>query len=172
MKEDDLEEAIRLISDSMNSDEMEFYFSCNKHDIDSGRQYYVWRDNGQIYGLVGLHRYIWGLEENVWLSWFAVYPDHQGKGIGSALMDAAKEHAARAGYKKLPVETYDGPTFEKARRFYRARGFSETGRIENYLTDGSAMIVFATQIGKLAVPSYEDSIKKTVLSPLGSRTRN
>ena len=155
MKEDDLEETVRLVSISMNADEaawarqaMEFYFSCIKHGIDSGRQYYVWRDDGQICGLVGLHRYLWGPEENVWLSWFAVRGDHQDRGAGSALMDLVKEHAIRACYKKLLIETYDSPTFEKARRFYRARGFRETGRIENYLPDGSAMIVFATQIGK------------------------
>ncbi|MHC4497458.1 MAG: GNAT family N-acetyltransferase [Planctomycetota bacterium] len=93
---------------------------------------YVWRDDGKICGLVGLHRYIWGSEENVWLSWFAVHPKHQDRGIGSTLMDAVKEHAARAGYKKLLIETYDSPTFKKARSFYRARGFRQVGRaLEN-----------------------------------------
>jgi ribosomal protein S18 acetylase RimI-like enzyme len=155
MKEDDLEETVRLVSVSMNVEEaawarqtMEFYFSCSKHGIDSGRQYYVWRDDGKICGLVGLHRYIWGSEENVWLSWFAVHPKHQDRGIGSTLMDAVKEHAARAGYKKLLIETYDSPTFKKARSFYRARGFRQVGRVENYLPDGSAMIVFAMPLTK------------------------
>jgi len=154
MREKQVDEAVRLIDISMNSDEaawarksMEFYFACGGHGIDSGRDYYVWREQGQIFGLIGLHRYIWGPEENVWLSWFAVHPEHQGRGAGAALIKEIRERASRAGYKKLLVETYDSPTFEKARRFYMANGFERSGRIDNYLRDGSAMIVLAMQIG-------------------------
>ncbi|OHB76109.1 MAG: hypothetical protein A2Z25_15805 [Planctomycetes bacterium RBG_16_55_9] len=63
-------------------------------------------------------------------------------------MNAVKELAVQAGYKKLLVETYDSPTFEKARHFYRARGFLQTGRVDNYLPDGSAMIVFTMHISE------------------------
>ena len=153
MRQAELEEAVELISLAMNPDEakwarqtMEFYFSCKKHNIQSGRDYYIWRDEGGICGLIGLHRYLWGPEQNVWLSWFAVHPERQGSGAGSALMKALKKRAIQAGYTKLLVETYDSPTFEKARNFYRARGFFQTGRIENYLPDGSAMLVFEIQL--------------------------
>ncbi|MFH1719552.1 MAG: GNAT family N-acetyltransferase [Planctomycetota bacterium] len=155
MREDELDEAVELVSTAMNADEgqwarktMEFYFACKKHGIDSGREYYLWRDGGEICGLVGLHRYIWGPEENVWLSWFAVHPGRQGGGAGSALIAAIKERAIRHGYKKLLVETYDGETFEKARSFYSSKGFSRIGRIENYLPDGSPMVVFGMEIAK------------------------
>jgi GNAT superfamily N-acetyltransferase len=154
-EESDIEEAVELISVAMNPDEarwarqsMTFYFACKKHGIDSGRQYYVWRDEGRICGLIGLHRYVWGPEQNVWLSWFAVHPERQRGGAGSALMNAVKERAVQAGYKQLLVETYDSPTFEKARNFYRAKGFVQTGRIENYLPDGSAMIVFTVRLSE------------------------
>lgn len=153
MREEDLEESVQLISLSMNSDEanwareaMTLYFSCKKHGIDSGREYYVWRHEGKICGLVGLHRYIWGPRENVWLSWFAVHPEQQSKGAGSVLLDSIKEHAIQEGYKKFFIETYDNPTFKQAHAFYKAKGFSEIGRVEKYLSDGSAMIIFGMKI--------------------------
>ncbi len=153
MKEAECEEAVELIALSMNSEEacwaretMKLYFTCRKEGIDSGREYYVWRNEGKIHGLVGLHRQIWGPGENVWLSWFAVHPEHHGKGIGSALMDSITEKAQRAGYKKLLIETYSSPTFEKARSFYKTKDFSEVGRIEDYLPDGAAMVVFGKRI--------------------------
>jgi GNAT superfamily N-acetyltransferase len=153
MRQAELNEAVELVSLAMNPDEakwarqtMDFYFACKKHDIDSGREYYVWKDEKRIYGLIGLHRYLWGPEQNVWLSWFAVHPDRQGSGAGSVLMDAVKELAVQTGYTKLLVETYDSSTFEKARHFYHAKGFLQIGRVENYLPDGSAMIVFAMQL--------------------------
>lgn len=138
----------------MNSDEacwatetIKFYFACKKAGIDSGREYYVWRYNSSsICGLIGLHRQIWGPKENVWLSWFAVDPEHQGKGIGSKLIGLITAKVRQAGYKKLLVETYSSPTFEKARSFYKAKDFSEIGWIEDYLTDGAAMVIFGKEI--------------------------
>jgi len=153
MSEDQVDEAVELVSKAMNADEgkwarntMELYFTSKRHGIDSGREYYVWRDGGQICGLVGLHRHIWGPKENVWLSWFAVHPDWQGQGAGGALIDAIRKQAVRNGHKKLLVETYDSKTFDKARSFYEGKGFRQIGRIENYLPDGSAMVVFGMDI--------------------------
>ena len=153
MKEEECEEAVELIALSMNSEEacwaretMKVYFACRNNGIDSGREYYIWRNEGTIQGLVGLHHQIWGPKENVWLSWFAVHPAHHGKGIGSKLIDLITEKARQAGYKKFLVETYSSPTFEKARSFYKAKDFSEIGRIEDYLPDGAAMVVFGKRI--------------------------
>lgn len=155
LRETDIEEAVEVISDSTDENEgswakqtMELCFACSKYGIDSGREYYVWRHNRGICGLVGLHRYVWGPEENVWISWFAVRPEYQQMGAGSALMDTIQEQAIKAGYKKLFIETYEHPTFEKAHTFYRGKGFRQVGRVENYLSDGSAMLVFGMQIAE------------------------
>jgi ribosomal protein S18 acetylase RimI-like enzyme len=51
-----------------------------------------------------------------------VRPDHQGRGVGSALLDAAKS----SGPHKIVLSTFQQNT--KARAFYEARGFREIGR--------------------------------------------
>jgi len=63
-----MKEAVELICLAMNPDEaqwaqktMKYYFTFKTNGIDSGREYYTWRDNGQIRGLIGLHRYLWDL---------------------------------------------------------------------------------------------------------------
>ena len=153
MTESDIEDAVELISRAMDNNEalwaqetMENYFACKKQGFNTGREYYIWRHEWKIRGLVGLHSYIWGPKENVWLSWFAVDPAYQKKGIGSALMVSIEKRAKQAGYEKFFIETYDNPTFRKAISFYKSAGFSELGRINNYLPDGSAMIVFGKNI--------------------------
>lgn len=153
MSEGDVEEAVSLISAAMNENEadwaqetFEFYFACEKHGLESGREYYVWRRSGEVCGLVGLHRYRWGPRENVWLSWFAVHPGQQRQGFGRALIAKIVDRAQGQGYRKLLVETYDSPTFDDARSFYRANGFCEWGRVQRYLPDGAAMIVFGKKI--------------------------
>ena len=63
------------------------------------------------------------------------------------MLAAIGELAAKRSYRKLLVEIYEHRDFEEARRFYENNGFHEAGRIADYLTDGSAMIVYAKRIG-------------------------
>ena len=79
LAEDDIEPVVHLIALAMNPDEAEqarktlqFHFACRRHGLDDSRSYYVLDDGTSIVGVVGLHHYVWGPAENVWLAWFAV----------------------------------------------------------------------------------------------------
>jgi GNAT superfamily N-acetyltransferase len=155
MAETDIDAAVLLVSRAMNADEarwarrtMEFHFGCRSHALDDGRSYFVRRESGQIAGLVGLHHEIWGPEENVWLAWFAVDPDSQGQGLGLTLLAEIERLAEQQGFGKLLVETYEHPDFDKGRRFYERNRFEQAGRVDDYLADGSAMVVYAKRIGR------------------------
>ncbi len=145
----DIVMSVDIISAAMNVDEgrwaketFNFYFNCQQHGMNSGREYYVFKDDDKLIGLVGLHHYVWGPAENIWLSWFAVSPDYQRQGVGSAMLEAIMKIGRKKGFTKLFIETYDGPDFEKARRFYTAMGFTEAGRIDDYLPNHASMRVF------------------------------
>lgn len=127
---------------------MEFHFGCKGHGLDDGRSYFVWRQDKAIVGLVGLHHTIWGPEKNVWLAWFAVDPKCQGQGLGLKLLTEVERLAAHRGFSKLLVETYAHSDFDRARRFYERNGFEQVGQVNDYLPDGSAMIVYAKHVGK------------------------
>jgi GNAT superfamily N-acetyltransferase len=153
MVEEHVEEAVALISRAMNPSEgkwaektMTHHFRCASNGIDDGRSYFIWRSADRISGLVGLHHYLWGPDQNVWLSWFAVEPSLQRQGHGSALLKAIESLALGYGYRKFLVETYDQRDFANARIFYASHGFSEVGRISNYLDNGSDMIVYGKEL--------------------------
>jgi len=154
MDERDIEAAAALVSRAMNADEgrwaartMQFHFDCRAHGLDDGRSYFVRRQGEALVGLVGLHHAVWGPEENVWLAWFAVDPDHQGQGMGRELLAAIERIAAGRGFRKLLVETYEHADFDKAWRFYERNGFCRTGEIADYLPDGSPMIIYGKRVG-------------------------
>ena len=153
MTESDINDAVDLIAEAMNRHEadwakttMGFHFACLKHKLTDGRSYYVWKEGGKVLGLAGLHHYIWGPAENVWLAWFAVAPAYQGKGCGGRMFAEIEKIAVKSGYKKFFVETYDSPDFDKARSFYQAKGFVRAGEVKNYLPNGSSMIVYEKQL--------------------------
>jgi GNAT superfamily N-acetyltransferase len=144
-----------LIIAAMNEEEgrwarrtFDFHFACLRQGIDSCREFYLASLDSEIVGIVGLHQYRWGPEENVWLSWFAVSPDYQRRGIGTWLFAEMCNNARQKGYRKLFIETYQHATFSKAIEFYRQQGFREAGKIEKYLPDGSDMLVFEFDIDK------------------------
>lgn len=153
MTAEDIEEGVSLISRAMNPAEgrwarrtMDYHFNCLSHGIDDGRLYYVWRSSEQLCGLVGLHHYLWGPEQNVWLSWFAVEPSLQRQGHGTALLAAIESTALQRGYRRFLVETYGHEDFDNARTFYLSQGFAEVGRISDYIGDGSDMFVYRKEL--------------------------
>ncbi len=149
MTKEDIAGVVDLIRTAMNPDEAEwasgavhFHFACLENNLHDGRNYFVWKNRERVLGVTGLHHYDWGPKENVWLGWFALDPLLQGKGFGDRLFDSMISYAKEMGFKKMFIETYISPAFEKARRFYEKKGFRPVGRIENYLPDGDAMIVY------------------------------
>jgi len=72
----------------------------------------------QLVGIVGL-----GREGDFWVMWkLYVLPDHQRKGVGKALLDAAVK-ALPEGTPELLLDVLVGN--EQAIGFYRANGFGE-----------------------------------------------
>ncbi|MRR55586.1 MAG: GNAT family N-acetyltransferase [Deltaproteobacteria bacterium] len=141
--------AAELICAAMNPDEgawarltIKRHFALRAQGLEDGRHYFALLVDGILAGISGLHHYEWGPEENVWLGWFALSPNLQGRGFGVRLMTETERTARSLGYRKLFVETYATPTFARAIRFYTRTGFRQAGMIENYLPDGSAMLVF------------------------------
>ena len=152
LKKEGIEDVIEIISTSMNSNEgrwakktINFHFFCKENNFEDGRFYFIALKENKIIGIVGLHHYIWGPDDIVWLGWFAVHKNYQRKGIGTYLMSKVIEAAKSRGFRKIFVETYSGKDFNKARSFYSKFGFKKVGRIKEYIGNDD-MIVFGKKI--------------------------
>ena len=86
-----------------------------------GRGWVYESDNDIVgFGVVDL------VDRNIWALF--VDPQHEGKGIGSALLNAMVAHAFEAGSGSLWLTTTPGT---RAERFYRQSGWREAGIAEN-----------------------------------------
>ncbi len=150
---DDAPAILELVADAMSPTEgecaartLEQHFASRERGIDDGRELFVLANGDSLIGITGLHRYLWGPTDHVWLSWFAVARPMQRRGIGTRMLAETEALAKSRGYSKLMVETYSTPGFAAARAFYHSRGFEQVGAIRSYLPGGGDMIVFSKQL--------------------------
>ena len=83
------------------------------------------------------------LTEGTWdMYWMATAPEHQGQGIGTALMAFAEGEIKQAGGRLAFIETSSKPEYERTRRFHYARGYELICRIADfYAPDDDKLIL-------------------------------
>jgi len=76
------------------------------------------------------------------LYWIATKPSGQRKGVGGALDEHAQNLIGSQGGKLVIAETSSQPKYEKTRRFYLTRGYTELSRIRDYYRIGDDLVVY------------------------------
>jgi ribosomal protein S18 acetylase RimI-like enzyme len=71
-----------------------------------------------------------------------VHPDHQGRGVGAALMGRIEQELAERGARIVLVETSGTDEFAATRAFYRGLGYDEEARIRGFYAAGDDKVVF------------------------------
>ena len=83
------------------------------------------------------------MTEGTWnLYLIAVHPNHQGQGIGTAMVSHTEQILAVQGERILLVETSGLDSFTKTRSFYQGCGYEEEARIREFYQAGEDKIVF------------------------------
>ena len=93
--------------------------------------------------------------DRVWNLYFlAVAKQHQGGGVGSALVAYVESNLRNRGNdvaKLLLIETSSVESFEKTREFYRKQGYVEEARIRDYYGPSDDKIVFWKRLNEAEV---------------------
>ena len=80
--------------------------------------------DGTVVGFVaGEERAHWSGDPELYVGELAVDPQHEGRGVGRALIDAVSEHARALGLHTISLDT--GAANTNARAFYERLGFEE-----------------------------------------------
>jgi len=110
----------------------------------SGEQSALWLTCLGEEGPVGLSYLVAeALTEGTWnMLALAVDPDHQGKGVGSAIVADAEARLKAQGQRLLIVDTSGTEAFARARQFYQKNGYEEEARIREFWAAGDDKITF------------------------------
>lgn len=129
-------DATELFPSEMMDDMITGYFDGSTPDI-----WFTYCLDGQAiaFGFCEPER----MTEGTWnLLAIGVDPEHQGKGVGGAMMAYLEERLANLGERILLVETMGIPAFERTRAFYRKQGYVEEARIREFYEAGADKVVF------------------------------
>jgi GNAT superfamily N-acetyltransferase len=97
--------------------------------------------------VAGLSGWTWGGCAYVDVLW--VSTEHRRQGLGTRLMDAAEQEAVARGCTLIVLSTH---SFQ-APDFYRARGYVQTGRTNDYPV-GHAQIHLSLPLGRAALTGH------------------
>ncbi|MFA5629566.1 MAG: GNAT family N-acetyltransferase [Dehalococcoidales bacterium] len=127
--------AEEVIDDSLDNPQTSGYYSLTAENED-----------GQIigfvsYGPIPLTAYAWDIY------WLDVKHEFQGCGTGASLLKAAEENILQEGGKMAFIETSGKPEYDKTRRFYTARGYSEICNIPDFYAPGDSKIIYRKFLG-------------------------
>lgn len=76
------------------------------------------------------------------LYWIAVDPDHEGRGLGGALLAYAEERAVRRAGRMMLIETSSAPGYRRQRNFYRHRGYERVARIPDFFAVDEHKVIY------------------------------
>jgi N-acetylglutamate synthase-like GNAT family acetyltransferase len=107
-------------TDALEAHLYEFNRAATGYDDGEGLAFVAEQD-GEVVGAAA--GYSWGGICELRQVW--VHADHRGRGLGSALLEAAVAEAARRGCAHVTLATYDF----QAPEFYRRHGFSEIAQV-------------------------------------------
>jgi D-alanine-D-alanine ligase len=80
------------------------------------------------------------------LYWIAVEQSQRRRGVGRLLMDAAERAVARAGGRRVYVETSSRPDYGATRSFYESRGYVAEARLADFYAPGDSKIVYVKRV--------------------------
>jgi ribosomal protein S18 acetylase RimI-like enzyme len=79
------------------------------------------------------------------LYWIVVAPDAQGRGVGSALLEAM-ERRLQGRARLIVVETAGRADYGGTRGFYEAKGYTVGARIPDYYAPGDDLVTYVKRI--------------------------
>lgn len=89
--------------------------------------------------------------EGTWtLYLFAVNPNSQSKGLGAVMLSHIEHQLRARGARVLLVGTSSLARYDRARVFYRANGYNEAARIQDFYSAGEDQIVFRKALSHAA----------------------
>ena len=81
-----------------------------------------------------------------YLYWIAVAKDHQGRGLGTVLLNHAENAIRDRGGRLLVIETSSTAIYDATRRFYLKHGYLQAATVPDFYCDGDGMVVFTKRL--------------------------
>ncbi len=125
----ELEVALELVDDRL------------AHGPRSHYRFLVLEEEGTVVGYA-CWGVIHGTQASADLYWIAVRPDHQGRGLGGTLMEAAEGWMAQEGRVRVYLETSTRPQYEPTRAFYVRCGYRVVAELPDFYAPGDGKAIY------------------------------
>lgn len=110
--------------------------------------YFLFLDDGeQPIGYV-CHGPIAGTESSYDLYWIAVAHRLRGQGLGKMLLAEAERDIARAGGRRIYVDTSSRPDYASTRTFYERSGYYVAAQLPDFYAEHDGKVIYCKLLGE------------------------
>jgi D-alanine-D-alanine ligase len=81
------------------------------------------------------------------LFWIAVHDDSRRHGLGKTLLEASEERIARAGGRRIYIETSGRPQYAPTQHFYERCGYKLEAVLADFYAPGDDKLIYSRAIG-------------------------
>lgn len=81
------------------------------------------------------------------LFWIAVHEDYRRHGLGKVLLHAAEERIARAGGRRVYIETSGRSQYRPTQHFYERCGYKLEATLADFYSPGDDKLVYSRALG-------------------------
>lgn len=89
------------------------------------------------------------------LYWIVVAKEHQGAGVGQALLANVESLIRARGGTRLYADTSTRPQYEPTRAFYQRCGFSQAAVLDDFYTEGDGKVIYVKRLAPEEVSGSE-----------------
>lgn len=83
-----------------------------------------------------------GTEASFDLYWIAIAAELRGRGHGTHVLRAAEQRIARAGGKRIYVETSSRAGYAETRAFYERKGYEKAAELPDFYREGDGKVIY------------------------------
>lgn len=148
MQKGDIGAAVSVIN-STDEDDAEYAEECYKKYGVEGN--FILKHEGKVIGVIG-YEYADETDASFWLSWTYLLDNYHAKGLGREMLTTVLNDLRSQGARKIFISTSDyrdmedGRIYQRARNLYKAAGFVEEVRHQDYFSFNESQIMLGLRL--------------------------
>jgi hypothetical protein len=135
---------------------LDFHHACQRSQLDDGRRYWCFKQEGKIIGLTGYHYRLWDHPDIVWSAWFVAAPYAAAMTKLGMIYNNMYVCLTQTRFRMMYIELLGDGTDSNIYNIFKALGLEEVATFRHFHGHNKDMVVMKIDLDALREFSREE----------------